>query len=48
MGIYTGVGILAIVLTGLHAHADATGVRAPRLRIGANAAKNRTESPENA
>lgn len=48
MGIYTSVGLLAIALTGLHARADAIGAKAPRLEIGANPAKNRTESPENA
>ncbi len=49
MGIYTAVGLLAFVLSGLHARSDALGAEAPRLgRTSPNGAKNHAESPENA
>jgi Domain of unknown function (DUF4149) len=48
MAIYTVVGLLALVLTGLHAWADASGAEAPRLSQPPNPAKNRAESAKNA
>ena len=49
MGIYTVVGLLAFLLTGLHARSDALGAEAPRIGpVSPNGAKNHAESPENA
>ncbi len=49
MAIFTAVGLLSLVLAGLHAWSDAAGAEAPRaLSTRSNPAKNRAESPKNA
>jgi len=49
MLIFTAVGLLALVLAGLHAWSDTAGAEAPRtLPTRPNPAKNRAESPKNA
>lgn len=49
MAIYSAVGVIALILSGLHAWADAAGAEAPRAQpIGAKPAKNREESAKNA
>jgi disulfide bond formation protein DsbB len=49
MALYTTVGVLALVLSGLHAWSDAAGAEAPRAGgVGPNPAKNRADSAKNA
>ena len=49
MAIYAAVGVIVLILAGLHAWSDAAGAEAPRAApIGPNPAKNRQESARNA